>query len=402
MPNRTGKNWIALFSGNFLGVFNDNLLKNSIIFVSVSWTLPAWLTQSQLISIVSASLVFPYLIFSPYAGNLSVQISKLKIFRFFKLAEIPIMLLASVAFITENVYMAVVAVLLMGIQSCLYSPAKYGLIRDVGGEKKAAFGSGVFETMAFMGILAGTIVASVLSDYFDKNSFIALFLITAIAGYFVVRSIKVTELPTENPVQSVFPHVFLIQSFRMASKLKGVNVAVAGASIFWLIGGMLQMNLVLHTQKVYMASNTFTGVIMSVAAVAIALGCVVAARIAGSGTGKKWILPGITGMSVFLALLTFMPMGIFSYAFCIFGVAFSGGFLQVPSLAIIQQSESGRKLGDLIAYLNLTTFVFVLIGTILFWLITSVTNENSYAVFGALLVICLLAYLFFKNKLSTK
>ena len=63
--------WTALFLSNFLGVFNDNFLKNCIIFVAVNWALPRWMTQSQLISMVSALLVIPYLFFITLSRSLS-------------------------------------------------------------------------------------------------------------------------------------------------------------------------------------------------------------------------------------------------------------------------------------------------------------------------------------------
>ena len=128
--------WISLFATNFLGVFNDNFLKNSIIFISVSWLLPSWLSQSQLISVVASALVVPYLLFSPIGGRLAVRYSKLKIFRILKLVEIPIMLLACVAFYYQWVIVAVLSVFALGTQSCLYSPSKYSLIRDIGGEER--------------------------------------------------------------------------------------------------------------------------------------------------------------------------------------------------------------------------------------------------------------------------
>jgi len=287
MPYRRAVNWSALFSSNFLGVFNDNLLKNSIIFFTLSWKLPEWLNSSQLISVVSVALIIPYLLFSPYAGNLSVRISKLKIFRFFKLIEIPIMALASIAFVAENVYLAIFAVLLMGIQSSMYSPAKYSLIRDIGGEKKVAFGSGVFETMAFLGILAGTVVASVLSDFADKWVLIIAFLATAALGYLTTAIIKVEEMPVEKQSQSNNPFVFLRQSYKIAKHYKDVNASVIGSSVFWLIGGMLQMNLVIHSKDYFNASNTETGIIMAVAAIAIATGCFAAAKVAGHTTGTE-------------------------------------------------------------------------------------------------------------------
>ena len=131
--------WNGLFLANLWGVFNDNLLKNAIIFIAVGWSLPEWMTQSQLITIASASLVFPYLVFSPLAGKLTVRYSGLPVFRFFKLVEFPIMMLAGLAFIMQSVGLAITSMFLMGIQSALFSPAKYSLIRQIGGKSGSAF-----------------------------------------------------------------------------------------------------------------------------------------------------------------------------------------------------------------------------------------------------------------------
>lgn len=395
MPNRRALNWTALFSSNFLGVFNDNVLKNSILFFTATWVCPSWLNQSQLISFVSGALILPYLFFSPYAGNLTVRISKLKIFRFFKMIEIPIMLLASISFMLQNIYLAVIAVLLMGIQSCMYSPSKYSLIRDIGGERKVAFGSGVFETMAFLGILLGTVAAALLSDNYGIYVLIAVFIITAVLGFLATAAIKVEELAVEDHQQSNNPILFLRQSFQMAKNFHRVNAAVFGSALFWLVGALLQMNLVIHTKAIYQATNTETGIVMSVAALAIALGCTLAAKFAGETTGRRMLLPALAVMIVFLTILTFVHLPYYIYVCCVFGFALAGGFFQVPNLAVIQKSDAGRRLGDLFAYLNLTTFVFILIGTVLFSLISYLTNQNSFAVFGVILVICLIAFIAF-------
>ncbi|MDO9152650.1 MAG: MFS transporter, partial [Paludibacter sp.] len=226
--------WTALFFSNFAGVYNDNLLKNSIIFIAVGWTLPSWFDQSQLIAIVSGCLVIPYVFLSPYGGMLSVKYSKLKIFRLFKLLELPIMLVACISFYFEWVYLAVFSVLLMGTQSSLYSPSKYSLIRDIGGEEGVSFGSGVFEMMAFLGILIGTITASFISDHFSHLILFSFFLGLALFGYLVTRKIKATELPEEQAGnQKMDPVRFLIDSYRFARDYYLVNSAVLGAASFW-------------------------------------------------------------------------------------------------------------------------------------------------------------------------
>ena len=385
MANPIKSKWTPLFLSNFLGVYTDNLLKNSVIFISVTWMLPTWLNQSQLISIVSASLIIPYLFLSPIGGRLAVKHSKKKVFRFFKLLELPVMLAACIAFYFHWGLLAVITVLLMGILSCLYSPSKYSLIRDIGGEEGVSFGSGVFETMAFLGVLIGTITASVISDIQNKWLIFALFIGLALLGYFVTSVINVDEQPEESEdIGHLNPIRFLFDAYRFASQYSLVNSAVLGAASFWLIGGMLQMNLVIHTKHVYGASNTTTGVVMAIAAVGIALGTWASGKISGKEVRKGLILIGIIGMTVFFLTLTFLKLNFNFYCAAVFIVAFLGGIFQVPNLSIIQQARLGRKLGDMIAYLNLVT--------------TYMTTENSFAVFGVIAIVCVLVTIYFIRK----
>lgn len=388
--------WTSLFLSNFLGVFNDNFLKNCIIFIAVGWVRPAWLTQSQLISVVSASLVIPYIFLSPIAGRFAVIYSKKKVFRICKLLEIPVLLVACVAFYHQWILTAVLAVVLMGILSCIYSPAKYSLIRDIGGEDGVSFGSGVFEMMAFLGVLVGTVVASVVSDHYNISYVFGFLIGLAVLGYLVTTAIQAQELPEENDeLGHLNPVRFVVDSYRFAGQHKHVNSAVLGASTFWLIGSMLQMNLVIHTRRIYLVDNSTIGIVMAVSAIGIALGCWMAGKISGRQVKKGLILIGTLGMSIFLSVLTFFQLPFPVYIALVFGVAFMGGIFQIPCLSIIQNSNLGRKLGAVIGYLNMFTFTLISLGAALFSATTYFTSENSYAVFGVILVICLLISLFF-------
>lgn len=386
----TKNKWAALFLSNFLGIFNDNFLKNCIIFIAVTWALPGWLTQSQLISFVSASLVIPYLFLSPLAGRLAVIYSKKTVFRICKMLEIPVLALACVAFYFHWALTAVFAVLLMGILSCLYSPAKYSLIRDIGGDEGASYGSGVFEMMAFLGILTGTVVASIVADYYNQWFVMAGFLGLAIAGYVVTRAIKAVELPENKDEKGTLnPIRFIIDSYRFARSYKHVNSAVFGASAFWLIGGMLQMNLVIHTQHIYHTSNSTTGLVMACAAIGIAVGTLTAGKISGKEVKKGLILPAIIMMTILFLLISFVPLNLYLFIACVFCIAFAGGLFQIPCLSIIQHAGMGRKLGDIFGYLNLITFILLLAGTAIFSGITYLTHENSHLVFLSIAILCI-------------
>lgn len=391
--------WKDLFLSNFLGVFNDNLLKNAIIFIAVGWNLPDWMSQSQLISIVSASLVLPYLVFSPLGGKLSVIYHKITVFRFLKLIEMPIMLIACFSFYYEWVYVSIFSVLLMGIQSSLYSPSKYGLIKDIGGEKGVSEGSGGFETMAFLGILLGTFVASLLADIGNHTILYIVFLGVAFLGYLVTLQISVQEESVlENHKHKLNPFSFFRHGYHVASHFPQVNLAVVGASVFWLLGSVLQMNLVIHSRQFYEVSATSAGIVMGVAAIGIAFGTWVAGVISGERVERGLILLGLTGMLLILVLVLFVSMSFVAFVVLIFIFAFFGGLFQVPNLAIIQGAGLGRNIGTIIAYLNLLTFILILLGTLIFSATTSMTNENSFAVFGVLALICLVFVLYYAAK----
>jgi len=388
--SRKTQNWVYLFSANFFGILNDNFLKNCIIFIGITWTLPAWLNLSQLTTLVSAGLIIPYLLFSPLSGKIAVKYSKQAVFRWCKAAEFPIMLLACIAFWKQWIFVSLLSVFIMGTQSCLFSPSKYGLIRDIGGNTGIAFGSGMLETMAFLGILTGTVVASLMADYSSVVWVCVFFFVFAGLGFLFARSIKVRELPIEqNQNTSVNPVRFLKQSYLFAKQYPNINIAVFGVSMFWLIGGLIQMNLIIHCKQTLQVSSAATGIVMAIAAVGIALGCGLAGKLLKRNTNSRLIFIGLTGMLSFLLLIILCHPTIYLFAVFVFLLALTGGLFEVPCLVLIQKANIGRKLGDMLAYMNFVTFIFILIGSIIFSLVTYLSNENSVAVFVAILVLCL-------------
>ena len=386
--------WFKLFLLNFVGVLNDNFMKHCIIFVAVGWVMPEWMTQSQLISAVSAALVLPYLLLSPYSGEIAERFEKQKIVRLMKMLELPIVMLAGIGFWIESVWVVLLTVLLMGMQSCLYSPAKYGLVRDVDGEKGVAFGSGMFEMMAFLGILIGTVLAAYLSDNYVWWMVTLVMVVLALIGWGLSVVLGINEQPTEQMKESRNPIRFLIDSHRFASQY-GLNKAVFGASLLWLLGGLLQMNVVLHCTRTLGMSNTASSVILAMAAVGIAIGCSVTGKMVENHRKKSFIIGGLLGIVVALiVVLIFKSMG-WILGVLIFLIAFCGGIFQVPCLAMVQGANIGRKLGTMMAYLNLLTFIFVLIGTAIFSVVTAFAAQNSYVVFIVMLIITLLGLIVF-------
>lgn len=392
-------NWLKLFLTNLFTLLNDNYLKNIIYFVGVTWTLPEFLSDSLLLTLISAMLVIPYLLFTPLSGRLAVIFSKQKVYMYCKLCEFPIILLACIALITHSIFFCVFSVFLMGVQSCLSSPSKYGIIKDIEGEEKIAYGNGMMEMMSFVGILLGTILGTMLSELVSIWIICALMLLFTTISFITVYRLKIVEIPSEKPIfNTINPIKYMIESFRFAQKYKGINDAVLGSSIFWMIAGMLQLNLVIHCRQTLELSNIGTGLCMSSAAVGIALGCVFAGKILRSDNAFRMINIGLLAMNIFLLLIIVFNPNVYLFSLLMFGVTFFGGIFEVPCLAIVQRAPIGRIVGDMMAYLNFANFVLVLIGTAIFYAVSAFFNESSIAIFTSIEVILFLSLIYFVFK----
>ena len=391
--------WLKLFLTNLFTLLNDNYLKNIIYFVGVTWTLPEFLSDSLLLTLISAMLVIPYLLFTPLSGRLAVIFSKQKVYMYCKLCEFPIILLACIALITHSIFFCVFSVFLMGVQSCLSSPSKYGIIKDIEGEEKIAYGNGMMEMMSFVGILLGTILGTMLSELVSIWIICALMLLFTTISFITVYRLKIVEIPSEKPIfNTINPIKYMIESFRFAQKYKGINDAVLGSSIFWMIAGMLQLNLVIHCRQTLELSNIGTGLCMSSAAVGIALGCVFAGKILRSDNAFRMINIGLLAMNIFLLLIIIFNPNVYVFSLLMFGVTFFGGIFEVPCLAIVQRAPIGRIVGDMMAYLNFANFVLVLIGTAIFYAVSAFSNESSIAIFTSIEVILFLSLIYFVFK----
>lgn len=365
--------WGSLFTTQFLGVLNDNYLKNLIVFISVLWVDA---DQKELvISIATAALVLPFLLFSPLAGRLSLTYKKQKLVELAKLAEIPIMLISVVSFYYENLYMVLGSLFLMGIQSAIYSPAKYGLIKDVGGTEGVSYGSGVMELLAFVGVLLGTLLAGVTSEITgNKNVILSVMLLGfAFIGWLASKRIKANEVLNANvEKESVFPLKFVVDLFKWSKSVKGLNFTVLGLASFWMIASLLQMSVITHLPDVYGVNNTVTSMVMGALAIGIGLGCYVSGVIAKGRVEIGMVPIGGIGMTICLLVLGSVDLEFSTFVVFLVLAAFFSGFFKVPLNAWIQERIPSEYMSKVLAYNNNVVFLFILLSAAIFGTVTKV------------------------------
>ena len=360
--------FLPLYVTNYFGTLNDNFLKTLASFTVIGW-LHDERMKSIAMGVTAGALVLPYILCSPLADRLTALWPKRRIVRYAKWAELPIMAVAIAGFALHSPWLVIGAVLLMGLQSSLYSPAKYALVRDIGGEGRISTGMGGMEGVSFLGVLMGTVAGAVVADFAGAEArhtdlfgeaeiLLIAFAALGLAASYTVRAKE--EL--NRALHAVNPIRYIARAYRMAGRYDGLNAVIFTLSVFWWGAAMLQMGLLVYGKsKVGLnLSDTGTGVLLCGAAVGIVTGQVIAGFV-----DKRRFLLGATLLTGWIAaalfaVLYFVPLSPTAFGVVLGLLAFDLGFFKLPFDAEIQKVVNGPKLNTMLAYFNQVSFLFML------------------------------------------
>ncbi len=387
------RSFVPLFATNFFGVVNDNFLKTLASFTVIGWLADERL-QSVFMGTVAAALVVPYVVCSPLADRLTALFPKVRIFRLAKWAELPIVALAVAGFALESAALVVAAVLLMGLQSSLYSPAKYALVRDVGGASRISVGMGGMEGVTFAAVLAGTIAESFAADCAPAWVQAACLVGFAAVGLVLSYTIRADEEPNR-AIHAINPVRYLSRAYRLARRYPGLNAVIVTLSVFWWAAAMLQMGLLVYGKQVMGLDSTRTGAMLCAAAVGIVAGQVVA----GFVDRRRFLLAAtpLFGLvaAALLAVLFFVPLGPVPFAATLAVLAFDLGFFKLPFDAEIQKVVKGPRLNTMLAYFNQVSFLFMMLSSLCYIAVNALFGPRAFLLLlAAVLAVVPLAFVF--------
>ena len=356
--------FLPLYVTNFFGTLNDNFLKTLASFTVIGW-LADERVKSLAMGVTAGALVLPYILCSPLADRLTAVLEKRRIVRFAKWAELPIMAVAIAGFAMKSPWLVIGAILLMGLQSSLYSPAKYALVRDIGGAERISTGMGGMEGVSFLGVLMGTVVGAIIADMEVRHTEwnLSFYCLVAFAALGLLASYTIRAKEELNrSFHAINPIRYIARAYRMAGRYDGLNAVIFTLSVFWWGAAMLQMGLLVYgkAEAGLNLSDTGTGVLLCGAAVGIVAGQIVAGFVdrrrflLGATLLTGWIAAALLGVLYFAAL---SPRW--------FGVvlgllAFDLGFFKLPLDAEIQKVVKGPKLNTMLSYFNQVSFLFML------------------------------------------
>ncbi len=236
----------------FLGAFNDNLYKQLMLLIAIGGIAGATKDDRQGWATLAFSL--PFVLLSGVAGYLSDRNSKSRIIVICKIAEIAITLLAVLAFLMYGNlgdYGTWTVLVLMGIHSTFFGPAKYGILPELFHHKHLPRANGLILMSTFLAIILGVVLAGAIKDALvikdaAGNEDYSHLWIGSLACAIVAMIGTLTSLYVRytSPVQpqARFQMVDSIVPEPIVSLLKRdrpLLLALVVSSVFWLVGGLV-------------------------------------------------------------------------------------------------------------------------------------------------------------------
>src|ERR1700758_3107247 len=169
-PKRWRGGFWSLILTQFQGAFNENGLKNLIVFLILA-SVAEKAQRDKMVLVVGTLFSLPFILFSMTGGYFADRFSKRTVTIWTKVFEVAVMLFAIAGFAAHSMAMSMAAVFLASTQGALFGPSKYGLLPEILPEKRLSWGNGVIELGTFLAAITGTVVGARLSEVFAGREY---------------------------------------------------------------------------------------------------------------------------------------------------------------------------------------------------------------------------------------
>jgi acyl-[acyl-carrier-protein]-phospholipid O-acyltransferase / long-chain-fatty-acid--[acyl-carrier-protein] ligase len=399
------RRFAPLFWAQFFSAFNDNFLKNALVFI-ILYKL-AGSHGEALVTLAGGLFIAPFFLLSGVGGQMADRFDKAVMAQRLKLAEIGAAAVAVLGFTLHSVPVLFVALVLFGVIAALFGPIKYGILPDHLKREELPAGNALIEGATFIAILLGTIAGGLTArEGGDAAQLSLLILVFALACW--VATLFIPKTGPAAPDLVVDRNILrstrdLLKDLWGDARLWRTGVMV---SLFWLIGAVVMSLLPSLVKNGMGGTEMVVSTYLGIFAIAIAVGSGIGSFLS---SGRIVLLPvpvaGVV-MGLFALDLGWAVSGIVAHqpaqdigAFFagssawrvgidLAGLAIAGGVFVVPSFAAAQAWAPADKRARIVAAVNVLSAAFMVAGAVVVALLQAagLTLGHLFLLIGVLTI----------------
>lgn len=373
----------------FLNAFVD--LGHKIIIQNTLFKTYDGDAQILLTAIVNALILLPFvLLFSP-SGYLADRFAKPRVMRLAAWAAVGIALAITLCYYLGWFWPAFAMTFLLAAQSAIYSPAKYGYIKELVGNEALATANGWVQATTTTAILFGIFFFSVLFEtLLSGATFTApgevMHLIAPLGWLLALASLAEALLAYRLPQPQAGEAMtfdwaryrrgaYLRDNLKSAWDNRVIWLSIIGLSVFWSISQVILAVFPAFAKDSLGETNTVViqGILAS-SGLGIILGSIIAGRVSRDYIETALIPLGAVGIAIALFLAPGLDSA-WSHGLNFLMIGVLGGFVLVPLNALIQFNAGEQALGRVLAANNFIQNLWMLA-------FLGLTIAAAYAEFG--------------------
>lgn len=360
------RNWVGFWSmivQQTQNAFNDKVAQFILIPLGgvVAVTISVEFYAGILISL-------PFVLFAPLAGWVSDRYSKRDVMFAAAVAQLLILAWISWAVWSHHLALAMSGFFALAAQSAFFSPAKFGITKELVGSRHVGFGASLQQMTAMLAILAGQILAGWWFDvrYQATGSMPSLAWSAALLPLLLLTASSVPTLILAAVIPRVPPQGgepltagLFVRHFTSLSDLwrrTGLRRASFGVAFFWGFAAFINLwsvKLAKFMTDGGAGFGTLSSVFMAAASLGMAFGFGAASWLLRRRIELGWVPVAGIGMTALALLLGWMSPQGWGFLAVLAGLSFCAAIFLSPLNAWLQDSYPADKRGELQSSVNL-------------------------------------------------
>lgn len=398
------RGFAAFISVAFINAFVD--LGHKIIIQNTLFKSYDGNHQVLLTALVNSLILLPFILLFTPAGFLSDRYTKNRVMQASAALSIVVTLMITWCYYHGLFIEAFVLTFILAVQSAIYSPAKYGYIRDILGINRLSEGNGWVQAVSMVAILSGIVAFSALFELllpeqsaYSPNDVLRtiaplgwlLVLSACIELFLTLRLPKGDATVTSNGFNwADYLHGrSLKQNFSLLSKRKAIWQSILGLTLFWSISQVILASFPAYSKEYLDTTNTFLiQFTMAFSGFGIMFGSLWANKLSRNQINLSLVPIGMAGVAIGLLILP-QTQSFIVLAAVFFMIGTFGAMFCIPLNALIQFHAKGDQLGRTLAGKNFIQNI----GMLAFLGMTVLFSTTHLDVVYLLWALCLIALL---------
>ena len=353
----------GLLVAQAFGQFNDQAWKQVVTLLAMAAVATEAAKQAQTAT-AQIVLMIPLMLFSLPGGLLADRVGKRTVIIATKMIELCLMLAGAAAlyFQPSGGLLPLSILALLGIQTALFIPAKYGILPEVLPHERLSAGNGVLETVSNLAMLAGLAAGPWLLYEVKGWTWGAGLFLAAFSVIGLVAAFKIPRVPPARAEGGLASTVLMAWESIAADRV--LALVLLGQVFVWSVATLVPPPIMAYDASHLHLPDQQAGLPLAALGIGVGLGCLLAGWLSGAAVEYGLLPLGAFGLTVTSLAFALIGPGLPGTIVVLSFLGIFSGLLFVPLNALLQWRAPADRRGAIIAVSNVLVYGGMLAGSV--------------------------------------